>query len=369
MTADWSHWGRSRPPTQLVHLDSAAAGRTSYAVQRAIAEHLRRESQVGAYVAAAQAAPAIEAGRADLAALLGVPVAGLAFVESASAGLAALLAAWPLPAEATIGVAASEWGPNLRAFRDRGLGVRLLPVDSAGRMDVPGLAALLAADPPTVVHVLAAAAHRGLVQPLAEILRVARAAGVPVWVDAAQGLGQVDVAAGVDAVYGTSRKWLCGPRGVGLLGVAEEWWGRLRVSPSPLEPEAGPVARLESGDANIAGRVGLAVAVAEHVAAGPAAVRRRLASVGELARAELASAPGWRIVPAVAPSGASVALRPVAGQDVFAERQRLLESHRVLVTASSPARAPGEDVGPTLRVSPHVDATAGDFRRLAAALG
>jgi pyridoxal 5-phosphate dependent beta-lyase len=48
-------------------------------------------------------------------------------------------------------------------------------------------------------------------------------AGVPLWVDAAQALGHVDTARGADAVYATSRKWLTGPRGVGLLAVTEPW--------------------------------------------------------------------------------------------------------------------------------------------------
>ena len=44
-----------------------------------------------------------------------------------------------------------------------------------------------------------------------------REAGVPLVVDAAQSLGHTDVDLGADVVYGTSRKWLAGPRGVGVL--------------------------------------------------------------------------------------------------------------------------------------------------------
>jgi hercynylcysteine S-oxide lyase len=53
------------------------------------------------------------------------------------------------------------------------------------------------------------------VQPVAAAAALCRAAGVPLWVDAAQALGHVDAACGADAVYATSRKWLTGPRGVG----------------------------------------------------------------------------------------------------------------------------------------------------------
>lgn len=366
MTPLAEDWARRRPPSRVVHLDSAAAGRTSYAVQQAVAAHLRREAQLGAYVAQEAAAPVIEAGRAGLATLLGVPAAGLAFVESASAALRTLLLAWPRPAAATVGVAPSEWGANLHAFRAHGYATRLLPVDAAGRIEPERLGVALATDPPSAVHVVAAAAHRGLLQPVAEIARVCLDAGVPLWVDAAQALGQVDVSPAADAVYATSRKWLCGPRGVGVLGIAERWWDRLVAEPLPLQPDAPPVARLESGEANIAGRVGLGVAVTEYLAAGPPAIRVRLAAVARAARAELAGLPRWRLDDGGA--GAVLALYPTAGQDVVAERQRLLASSGVLVTASVPARAPHDHVGPSLRVSPHVDATPAQIEALAAAL-
>jgi pyridoxal 5-phosphate dependent beta-lyase len=115
----WNWWRERRLPAQRVHLDSAAAGRSSRATLAATAAHAEREAELGAYVAAAQAAPVLAEGRATLAGLLGVPAAGLAFVPSAEAALTALLAAWPLAEGDTVAVAACEWGPNLHAFGAR----------------------------------------------------------------------------------------------------------------------------------------------------------------------------------------------------------------------------------------------------------
>ena len=53
---------------------------------------------------------------------------------------------------------------------------------------------------------------------------------------------------------------------------------------------------LESHEANVAGRVGFAVALDEHVTLGPAAVRQRLAEVGRLTRQALAGTAGWEVV-------------------------------------------------------------------------
>jgi hercynylcysteine S-oxide lyase len=373
LTEPWLDWRGRRPSAQRIHLDTAAAGRASAATLAAAAAHAEQEAVMGAYVAQAEAAPVLEQGRADLAGLLGVPAGGLAFAESGSAARAVLLAAWPLREGDTVAVVPAEWGPNLAAFADRGLRTRMLAVNDDGTADLPALERLLAGEPPAIVHLTQVASHRGLVQPVAEVAALCRAAGVPLWVDAAQALGHADTASGADAQYATSRKWLAGPRGVGMLAIAGRWWGRLRVNASPLARSAlpddcSPVRLLESEEAHIAGRVGLCTAVREYLDAGPAQVWQRLAEVGRLTREALAGLPGWQVTgPAAVPS-AITALHPAAGQDVAATRARLLAEHQIVTTAAHPARAPHEMTGPLLRVSPHVDCTGEDLAVLRAAL-
>ena len=361
-----ARWAARRPAPSVLHLDSAAASRQSEATLAATAAHARSEAVAGAYVAEAAAQPVIEQGRADLARLLGVPTDGVAFVEGASAALATLLRVWPLPRQACVAVAGAEWGPNTEAFRGHGHRLVDLAVDGTGSVDLAALERHLADDPPDLVHLTHAASHRGLLQPAAEIARLARAAGVPVWVDAAQALGHVDAASGADAVYGTSRKWLAGPRGVGMLAVAQRWWGGLRVPrPAMAPPDLPPVRYLDSHDAHVAGRVGLANAVRELVGDGPDAVHARLAGLGRRAREVLDSVPGWRVDDGCS---AIVALYPAAGQDVPAVRARLLSEFGILTTSCRPARAPRDMTGPLLRLSPHVDADDAAFERLHAAL-
>jgi pyridoxal 5-phosphate dependent beta-lyase len=364
----WHSWAASRPAFAGIHLDAAAAGRMSIAVHHAITDHLRRESKVGAYIAEDEAAAPVAAGRAALGSLLGIPTEGVAFVESATAALRSLLTAWPLPEPASVAVAPSEWGPNLRAFRMRGVDARTLPIDSNGLIDLDALPRQLATCPPSLVHVTHVAAHRGLIQPLDEIVTLCHAAGVPVWVDAAQALGHVDSVSNADAAFATSRKWLCGPRGVGVLGVAEQWWSRLQVEPLVLAPDRPVVARLESDEANIAARLGLCLAVQDYLLAGPAAVQHRLAFVGSLVRDALSTLTAWRLVPSPTSFGAIVALEPTERQDVTAERRRLLREHQILVTASQPARAPLEMTSPSLRISAHVDLTSVQLDALTRAL-
>jgi pyridoxal 5-phosphate dependent beta-lyase len=368
----WRLFSTHRPATSFTHLDTAAAGRSSIETLRVVAAHAEREAVAGAYVAAAEATPVIDAGRAALAGLLGVEPEGIAFTESGAASLAVLLRSWPLSAGQTVAVAPSEWGPNLDAFADRGLRVEFLAAGPEGIVDLDALRRFLAVTPPAFVHLTLVASHRPLVQPAAAVAEICHEAGVPLWVDAAQALGHVAVSCGADAIYSTGRKWLNGPRGVGIVAVATPWWRRLRPHASQLDREAlgdgPPVRLLESADAHFAGRIGLCNAVAEFVAAGPSAVCERLALVGKETRAALAEVPGWQVVGEADAPSAITALRPTAGQQVATVRSLLLERHQIVTTAAAPARAPREMTSPYLRISPHVDCTPEALARLAAAL-
>jgi hercynylcysteine S-oxide lyase len=372
----WTQFRDDRPLSSFVHLDSAAAGRSSRKTLATIAGYHEREAIVGGYVAATEASGVIAAGRGALAELLGVEAGGIAFVESATAALAVLLRAWPLMAGTTVAVLPSEWGPALDAFIDRGLRVAQLAVDGSGLIDLDALRHFVTMTPPAFVHLTMVSSHRPLVQPVARAVEICHAAGVPVWVDAAQALGHVEAACGADAIYATSRKWLCGPRGVGIIGVASSWWRKLRPRASEMDRDAleaseSPVLLLESREAHYAGRIGLCAAVGEHVAMGPAVVRARLAAVGEMTRSALADVPGWEVVPGPEGAGGScaiTALRPTAGQKVDAVRSLLLSEHQIVTTAAVRARAPQEMKEHYLRISPHGDVTEEELALLRKAL-
>jgi hercynylcysteine S-oxide lyase len=335
--ADWGWWRERRLPGGPLHLDTAAAGRSSLATLAATAAHAEREGTTGAYMAQEEAEPLFAAGRADLARLLGVPDGGVAFVPSAQAALDTLLAIWPLREGDAVAVVPCEWGPNLDAFAARGLRISELPAHGDGAVDLAALERMLAGNtpggPPAAVHLVQVTSHRGLVQPVAEAAALCRAAGVPLWVDAAQALGHVDTACGADAIYATSRKWLTGPRGVGVLGVAGPWWDRLRITAPELEksirpPDTSPLWLLDATEANVAAWVGLCTAVAEYLAAGPSQVWARLAEVGRQTREVLAGLPGLAVADPVAAPSAIVALRATNGQDIGKTRAGLLPPAR-----------------------------------------
>lgn len=360
-------WRTARPRPAGRHLDSAACSRQSHRVLEAVAHHARHEAELGGYVAEATAEDLLQQGRSVIGGLVGMAAADVVFVESAQAALLALLAAWRLPAGTRVACLPGEYAPNAAQLRAAGLTVEQLPVDDLGRADLDGVARRLATDPPHLVHLTHVPSHRGVLQPAAETAALCRAAGVPLVLDAAQSLGHVDTDLGADVVYATSRKWLAGPRGVGLLCVRPAVAAEL----TPVLPAPGdlpPLRALESGEAHVAGRVGLVLAVGEHLAAGPDRVRARLAELGRGAREVLEGTAGWRVVEPLDEPTATTTLRPPDGVDVVTTRARLLTEHGIVTTAISPQRAPGEMTGPVLRVSPHLDATLDDLEALASAL-
>ncbi|WP_245159792.1 ergothioneine biosynthesis PLP-dependent enzyme EgtE [Blastococcus sp. CT_GayMR19] len=360
-------WRKARPRPAGRHLDSAASSRQSSRALEAAAHHARHEAELGGYVAEAAADDLLQQGRSVLGGLVGMAAADVAFVESAQAALVALLTGWRLPSGSRVACLPGEYAPNVAQLRTYGLRPQPLPVDGLGRADLEGIARLLAEDPPSFVHLTHIGSHRGLLQPAHEVASLCRDAGVPLVLDAAQSLGHVDVDLGADVVYGTSRKWLSGPRGVGMLFVGPALAAQL--TPVLPEPEGEPPMRaFESGEAHVAGRVGLVVAVGDHLAAGPDRVRERLAALGRVTRELLDGVGGWRVVEPVDEPTATTTLRPPGGLDVVETRTRLLVEHGIVTSAIGPERAPGEMTGPVLRISPHLDATVDDLAALAAAL-
>ena len=356
-------WRSSRPAAEVAHIDSAARSRASHAVLEAVARHAAAESRTGGYVAEAVATPILEQGRADLAALLGTQPRAVHYAGSATAALGQLLDSWQVPANAVAAVLPGEYGATLEALARHGIRTVQLPTDTTGRADATALAEFFDRHRPDFVHLTLVSSHRGVRQPGGEIADACRTRDVPLVIDVAQAIGQADCRLHAHASYGTSRKWLAGPRGVGFLAV------NAHAAAAPwMRPAADAAASCELAESHVAGRVGLAVAVAEHLTVGPDRIRERLAALGALSRALLSRVAGWRVVEPDAAPVAITTVEPEAGLDPRAARELLLRDHGVLCSACPTSRAPHELTRPVLRFSPHVDTEEEDLQRVAAAL-
>jgi cysteine desulfurase len=151
--------------------------------------------------------------------------------------------------------------------RRDGAEVVWLPVDAVGRIDLAVLERELDSDPDSIalVTVMWANNEVGTVQPVAEVVELAHARGIPVHTDAVQAGGQLAVdftAVGVDALSLSGHK-LGGPVGTGAL------LARRGLDLEPLIHGGGQERGIRSGTPDAAGIRAFAVAAEQAVHARP----------------------------------------------------------------------------------------------------
>jgi len=137
--------------------------------------------------------------------------------------------------------------------------VELLDVDDIGRLRVDAFRESVELDPASVAlaSVMWANNEVGTIQPLEQVVEVARERGIPVHTDAVQAVGQVPVdfsASGVDAMTLTAHK-VGGPYGVGALVVRRD------LELTPLLHGGGQERDIRSGTIDAPAIVGFATAV------------------------------------------------------------------------------------------------------------
>ncbi|MDC3727527.1 aminotransferase [Rhodococcus rhodochrous] len=304
------------------HLNAAGAALLSSGVLSTVRQHLELESRIGGYEADALARGRIDAVYDSAARLLGADSTDIALVNSATDGWHRALAALRLQRGDRVLVSRSSYvssALHLLELRDSlGIEIEVVPNDAAGRIDLDALAGALkrSARLVTVAHVPTSS---GLVEPVAEVGALCRAAGVTYLLDATQSVGQlpVDVATiGCDILVTTGRKFLRGPRGTGLLYVSPaaretlrpgspDVRGALWKADNSYELKDSAV-RFETWEASHALELGLGTALDEAFATGIDAITRHIGDLGSLLRAKLAGVAGVTVLDPPAAGGGIV---------------------------------------------------------------
>jgi cysteine desulfurase/selenocysteine lyase len=270
----------SRPG--LVYLDSAATSQTPLGVLEAMDTYYREyraSVHRGVYPIAAESTDAFEGARVKVAAFAGSTPGETVFTRNATEAINLVAYAWGganVRAGDLIVLTEMEHHSNIVPWQllaqRTGAELAYVPIDEDGRLQLDSLDSLLAQRPK-----LLAVAHvsnvLGTLNPIADIVQRAHAAGTVVVVDGAQAAPHmpVDVAAlGADFYAWTGHK-AYGPTGLGVLHGRRELLeemppflggGHMISRVNPTESTwAEPPTKFEAGTSPIAEAIGLGAAV------------------------------------------------------------------------------------------------------------
>lgn len=259
----------------VMHFNHAGSSLMPQPVIDATIGHQQLEAEIGGYEAADIAESRLEAVYDSVAALIGATRDEIAIVENATRAWDMAFYAIPFQPGDRILTSVAEYASNVIAFlqvAQHGVSVEVVPNDEHGQLSTKALAEMLD-DRVKVVAVSHMPTNGGLVQPAAEIGRLARDAGAIYVLDACQTVGQLPIDVNelnCDVLSATSRKYLRGPRGAGFLYVREALIEQL--TPPFLDLHAAKwtapgkyeirrdARRFENWESFVAGRLGMGVA-------------------------------------------------------------------------------------------------------------
>lgn len=294
--------------SEVLHFNNAGASLMPSVVADAIKAHIDLETRIGGYEAAGQQQAAWERTYDAVAALIGCSRDEVAIIENATRSWDMAFYSIPFKAGDRILTARAEYVSNYLAFlqvaRRTGVIVDVVPSDSSGQLDVDALARMMDGRV-KLVAVTHCAGNGGLINPVEDIGKVARAAGALFLVDACQSAGQMPLDVeriGCDMLSATGRKFLRGPRATGFLYVRRSVIERLEPPFVDLHAATWTAAdryewrpdarRFENWETNYATKIGLAVAVDYALGWGLTAIQDRTFGLAARLREGLADVPG-----------------------------------------------------------------------------
>jgi selenocysteine lyase/cysteine desulfurase len=213
----------------------------------------------------------------------------------------------------------------------------------------------------------------GHVEPVAEIGQLARAHGVPFFLDASQVVGQLPVDVkhiGCDVLTTPGRKWLRGPKGTGFMYLRPEYLAKCQAtaqadgavdSSPPLTPK-----HFEASSASVPLQMGLLAALAQLEQAGVETVQKQILTRSNYLWERLQGIAGVTCISRVAPMHGLVSFN-VAGQSASAVRQKLM-GMGIEVAANQAAFTPldmhARQLDAVVRASPHTCTTTDEIDQL-----
>ena len=292
----------------VLHFNNAGSALPPQTVLDATIDYLQLEARIGGYEAMEQAHDKLDHTYAAAASLIGCASTEIALVESATRAWDLAFYAIPFAPGDRILTAMTEYASNYIAYLQMaqkiGVIVEPVPNDEHGQISVTALRAMLD-ERVKLIAITHVPTSGGLINPAAEVGKIAREHGILYLLDACQSIGQMPMnveTIGCDLLSATGRKYLRGPRGTGFLYVrnsvldqltppmldmfAATWIARDRYE---MRPDAR---RFESFETSFATRVGLGVAIDYAMQWGVENTWRRIRDLAYALRTQLSPIPG-----------------------------------------------------------------------------
>src|SRR5262249_12561869 len=176
-----------------IHFNNAGAALMPASVVDAMTGYLRREAEIGGYEAADEAAPRLGAVYDGVARLLGAARGEVRLVEDGTGGWPMGFYSLPFREGDRILTARAEYAANyvalLQVARRTGAVIEVVPDDADGVLDPAALERMIDGRV-RLIAMTWVPTNGGLVNPAAEVGRIARAHGICYLLDACQAVGQ-----------------------------------------------------------------------------------------------------------------------------------------------------------------------------------
>ncbi len=292
----------------IIHFNNAGSSLMPLPVSQALHDYLHAEEQFGGYETADKYISLLNGFYDSTAKLLNCSSNEIAYIENATRAWDMAFYAFKFQPGDRILASMAEYGSSVIAYlqqaKNFGVDVIYVPNDEQGQLDTKILANLIDKRV-KLISIAHIPTGGGLVNPVMEIGKIAKGAGIPFLLDACQAVGQLHLdveAIGCDILCGTGRKYLRGPRGTGFLYVRNTLIEKLE--PPLLDQHAADLIspteyrirqdakRFENWEQFCAGKVALGKAIEYSLSWGLPAIQKRIYSLADNLRGKLSSIVG-----------------------------------------------------------------------------
>lgn len=356
-----------------IYLNNAGCSLMPGPVIDAVQGYFALEARTGGYPTMMQEAKKIDAVYTSIASLINAKPKEIALMSSHGVAWSSVFYGLSFKEGDRILTSRSEYGANYVAFlqmqKRTGCVIDVIPCANSGATDPVALEKMID-DRVKLIAITWIPTNGGLMNPAAEIGRVANDHGIPYLLDACQAVGQTPVDVhelGCDYLTATGRKWLRGPKGTGFLYVREDRLATGNPEPAIIDDFGAPwtdaneyilvdsARRFESHEKEPALMLGLGAAAEYAQALGLENIRKCVDDLAEGLRSELANLPGITVQNLGTKHAGLVTFThdTVAAADITAALQNENISVKTIPRAGALLDALARDLPVLVRISAH----------------